>query len=641
MQRLLPILLLLCLACGRLAAQSATEAALLGQLRTHPSDTGRVRLLNALCYELHDSAPTRALTYGEQGVALARSLRDQSGLLQGLLNLGSCYANLADGPHALQLQQEALHLARRLNSADGIVRSYAGMGGVYHERNDTAAALVNYRRALERVYQPGVRVRTQLMLFGNLGNLYFYLGRRQEALVFTRRALQLARRTGDRAGESLYLADLGSFYLQMDQLETAEGLLRQAVTLVEPLNTPRFEAGHLELLATALLIKGEIEEAEELTRRALALSRRIQYRERVLDAYSLMAEINASQRNFEQAYVWQNRFRDLNDSLNSRSRVQTLTALQTRYETAEKESQIRQLTERSVVSQQRNRALWGAIAALLLGLSGMGLLYGKLRRSRAALATNHRILEEATQELRQLAASKDRLYAIVAHDLRGPVTSFAGVTELIDFYLKQGDEKGLRRLPNLVRQSAHQLNHLLDNLLNWAVNQTGELAFRPERLSAIELLVQALELYANTAEAKQITLQLEAPPELAVWADAHMTQTVLRNLVGNALKFTPSGGTICLRAKALPGSGVQLSVADSGTGMAASQVAAVLTDTGPSRPLKREPGSGTGLGLLLCRAFMHRQGGSLDIKSAPGQGTTVSVTLPAARGRSGSELLVL
>ncbi|RPD46354.1 sensor histidine kinase [Hymenobacter sediminis] len=632
MQRLLFLCFLLCaVACTTVAAQTAPEAKLLRKLRTQPSDTGRVRLLNALCYELHDNAPTQALAYGEQSVALARGLQYQPGLLRALLNLASCYANLADGPYALQLQQEALQLARQLNDPDGIVRSYAGMGGVYHERNDTAAALRNYRRALKLAYQPRVRVRTQIMLFGNLGNLYFYLRRRPEGLVFTRRALQLARRTGDRAGESLYLADLGSFYMQMDQLETAEGLMRQAVTIVESLQNHRFEAGHLELLATVLLLRGNLEEAEELTTKALQLARRINYQERVLDAYHLMAEINASRRQFETAFDWQNRFRDLNDSLNSRSRVQTLTALQTRYETAEKESQIRQLTERSKSSQQRNRALWVAIAALLLGLGGVGLFYVKLRRSQAALAINHRFLEEATKELRQVAESKDRLYAIVAHDLRGPVTSFAGVTELIDFYLKQGDEQGLRRLPNLVRQSAHQLNHLLDNLLNWAVNQSGELAFRPERLSVESLLSQTIQLYANTAEAKQITLELDASEELAVWADAHMTQTVLRNLVGNALKFTPANGTIRLAAEALSGSGVRLSVTDTGTGMEASQVTALLTDAGPNTSTRRGPRSGTGLGLLLCRAFVQRQGGSLDIKSGLGQGTTVAITLPAAR----------
>lgn len=629
MRRLVLVCYWLCCSCGVVAAPAVTAEGLVRQLSTQPPDTGRVRLLNALCYQLHDNAPTQALAYGEQSVALARRLQDPPGLLRGLLNLASCYANLADGPHALQLQREALLLARQLRDPDGIVRSYTGMGAVYHERSDTAAARLNYRRALARVYEPGVRPRTQLMLLGNLGNLYFYMGRQQQGLTFTRRALQLARRVGDEAGESLYLADLGSFYLRLDQLDTAEGLLRQAVAQVEPLQHYRFEAGHLELLATVLLRKGELTEAEELVNRALILARRINHQERILDAYNLLAELSVSRDDYRGAYAWQTRFRDLNDSLNSRSRLQTLTALQTRYETAEKENQIRHLTERGVAAQQRTRALWGAIAALVLGLGGMGLFYTQLRRNRAALAANHRALEAATQELRQLAASKDFLYAIVAHDLRGPVTSFAGVTELIDFYLKQGDEEGLRRLPNLVRQSAQQLNHLLDNLLNWTVSETGELAFRPERLGVAELLTQTVQLYSTTAEAKEVTLLVETDPTLAVWADSHMTQTVLRNLLGNALKFTALGGTIQLTAQALPAAGVRLRVQDTGSGMSPEQVEALRTEISSQGP--RGPRSGTGLGLLLCRAFVQRQGGGLEIQSIPGQGTTVSVTLPAAR----------
>ncbi|SNR77379.1 MULTISPECIES: ATP-binding protein [Hymenobacter] len=606
------------------------EVAVLRQrLASQPDDTTRVRLLSTLCYQLHDYAPAQAIGYGEQAMKLARRLNDQPGLLRSLLYLGSCYANLSDGPQALKLQQQALRLAQRLNDTDGVVRSHTSMGGVYHERNDTAAAMLNYRRALKLVYHPDVSVRTQLMLFGNLGNLYFYLQHREEGLLYTRRALQLARRTGDRAGESLYLADLGSYYMQLLQLDTSEGLLRQALMLVEPAKKYRVEASHLELLAMVLLLKNELGEAEELTRRALLLARQINYKERVLDAYSLLAEINASRRDFEDAYQWQNMFRDLNDSLNSRSRQETLTALQTRYETAEKENQIRLLTERGILAQHRNRELWGAVGLLLLGLGGMGLLYGQLRRSRAALAANNAALQEATNELRQLAASKDRLYAIVAHDLRGPVTSFSGVTELIDFYIQRGDEQGLRRLPDLVRQSAQNLNRLLDNLLNWAVSQTGELAFRPERLLLLELLEEAVALYATSAEAKQVTLAVTCPPDLTVWADPHMTRTILRNFLSNALHFTPREGRIHLQGQVLPTGDVQISVQDTGDGIPAEQVASLLTANSP-QAASLGPRSGTGLGLLLCRVFAQRQGGVLDIVSLPGKGTTVSVSLPAA-----------
>ncbi|AII51584.1 hypothetical protein N008_06255 [Hymenobacter sp. APR13] len=602
------------------------------RLVVQPLDTGRVRLLAALCYELHDSDPTRALRYGEQAVALATTLRDQPGQLHALLNLSSCYANLSDGPHALRLQQQALTLARRLRDTDGIVRAYTGIGGIHHERNDTVNALRNYQWALEKVYSKGVKTRTQLMLFGNLGNLYSYLGRYAQALLYTRRALQLARSTGDKAGESLYLAHLGTHYYQQNRLDLAEGLLREAITLVEPLRSYRIEAGHLEMLAIVLLLKDQLDEAETLTRRALRLARQTASQERLLDGYNLMAEINASRRQYEQAFEWQNRFRDLNDSLNSRSRLQTLAALQTRYETQGKEHQIKLLTQQGELQNLRNQKLWAVVGALVLGLGGVFFLYLKLRQSRAALAANNMALHQATRELREVAASKDRLYAVVAHDLRGPVTSFVGVTELIEFYLRKGDENGLRRLPVLVRQSANSLNSLLDNLLSWAVSQTGELVSQPEWLSVDELFTEIEELYRTTAEAKQIRLTASEVPGLQVWSDLNMTRTILRNLVGNALKFTPSGGHIQLDAATTPDHSVLLTVADSGRGMPAEQLDALLRDSASSPMMvsaSNNSRSGTGLGLPLCRAFVERLHGTLTVESTLGQGTVVQIRFPA------------
>ncbi|QNH61909.1 ATP-binding protein [Hymenobacter sediminicola] len=616
-------------------ASDSAVTKLIRKLATQPRDTGRVRLLAALCYELHDAQPTRAIHYGEQAVDLATTLHDQPGLLRSLLNLSSCYANVSDGPHALQLQQKALMLARQLHDNDGIVRAYTGIGGVHHERNDTTNALHNYTRALALAYDKGVRVRTQLMLFGNLGNLYSHLHNFPQALLYTRRALQLARTSGDKAGESLYLAHLGTFYYQQNQLDTAEGLLRKAITLVEPLKNYRIEAGHLELLAIVLLLKEQLDEAEALTVRALQLARQTNYQERILDGYNLMAEIKVSQREYEQAFNWQSRFRDLNDSLNSRSRLQTLTALQARYDTKEKEHQIRLLTQRGELQQLRNRELWAVVSTLIVGLGGIGLLYWQLRRSRSALATKNVALHQATHELREVAASKDRLYAIVAHDLRGPVTSFVGVTELIEFYLRQGDEKGLRRLPALVRQSAQSLNGLLDNLLNWAVSQNGELVSQPESLPVNELFAEIEELYRTTAEAKQIQLHTPDLPELdlRVWADRNMIRTILRNLVGNAFKFTPGGGQIALTAHSAPdGSSILLTVADSGRGMAAEQVEALLHNGTRQQLLpviSHNTRSGTGLGLPLCRAFVERLHGTLSLQSVLGEGTTVWVQLPA------------
>ncbi|WP_139361819.1 ATP-binding protein [Hymenobacter sp. CRA2] len=614
----------------------AQDTLAVGQLRQRlrqlPADTSRVRTLNRLCYALHDLAPSQALIYGEQAVTLARQLHDDPDLMYALLYLGSCYANISEGPHALRLQQEALTIAQRLRHTDGIVRGYTAMGGIHHERDDTTSALRNYHLALQHVREPGVSVRTQLMLYGNLGGLCSYMGRATEGLNYTRQAVLLARRHGDRAGESMYVGNLGTHYLRLGRYEIAEGLLRKALTLSEASRSLRVETSQLTLLATLLLVQGQLDEAEELTQRALQRARQIDFPERVLDAYDLMANINVGRRDYEQAYRWRQSFVGLNDTLNNRSRLNTLSAMQTRYETRVKENQIRLLTQRTELQQVRNRELWAIVGTLLLGLVGVGGLTWKLRRSQQALAANHAALEQANNATRQLAASKDRLYSIVAHDLRGPVTSFVGVTELIDFYLRTGDQEGLRRLPEQVRQSAQHLNGLLDNLLNWAVSQTGELAYQPHNQPIADLLSDTIGLYRSTAEARQVSLTADAPTELLVWADAHMTRTVLRNLISNALKFTPRGGSVHLSARQLALDEVQVSVADTGAGIAQEQVDALLRPlTSPPRPAAGQARSGTGLGLPLCLSFVQRQGGQLHLDSTPGIGTTVRFTLPAGR----------
>ncbi|RYU83730.1 ATP-binding protein [Hymenobacter persicinus] len=603
-------------------------------LRTLPASPRRVAVLDSLSYALHETAVPQALAYGEQGVALARRLGDFRGLMRCLLSLGNCYASSSDGPHALALYNEAHGLARRLNDADGLVRSYSSMAGVHHERGDTTIAWRNYKEALRLVNRPGVSEHTQLILYGNLSSFYFYLERHPEALRYMHKALYLARRNHDRSGEALHLANLGTYYWQKGRVEMAEGLIRRALEITQDLHEPRYEAGNLELLSLILLQSHRTDEAADYAQQALQKSRQSHYLERVLDAYNVLAQVNTQQQNFKQAYQWQERYLALNDTLNNRQRLNTLMALQTRYDLLDKEHQIRLLTERAHLEQLRNRTLWAVVAFLVLLVAGVGVLYWQLRRNRAALRVNNRALQETTAELRRVAASKDRLYAIVAHDLRGPVTSFVGVTELIGFYLSRRDEDGLRRLPELVRQSAHSLNGLLDNLLNWAVSQTGELAFRPEKLEVAELFAENAQLYQTTAEAKQIRFETMHDPNLRLWADHNMTRTILRNLVGNALKFTPPGGRILFCAAANPDNGtITLTISDSGHGMAPALVAEVLhSQEMPQMPGPAHgPRAGTGLGLLLCRAFVKRQGGSLSIQSTLGAGTTVQVQLPGVR----------
>lgn len=595
-----------------------------------PPDTNRVRLLDSLCVQHYDNAPEQGIVYGRQALALARQLHDQRGQLMSLLSLGVCYTNLSDSRYALTLYKQAMSLARRLNSYDGIVRSYQHMASVHSARGDTATMWRLYRPALALAYHKGVQRPTQIALFGDVGVLLLTMHRNQQALRYLHRALLMARRSKDVLAQAQYTADLGTYYQSVEQYDTAEGLMHNAVRLAQEQHNAKIEASTLLQLSHVLLARQRPAEAEVAATQALELARTHRYYAYLLDAYGTLARIAAAQGDFAHGYDWQQRYLLFNDTLNSHDRLVTLAALQQRYETQDKEQQIARLTANEELQSMLNRQLIVTIVILTIGLAGFVFIYLQLRRSRAALSSNHRALQETTAELQRMAASKDRLYSIVAHDLRGPVTSFSGVTKLIEFYLNNGDEAGLRRLPTLVHQTTTSINHLLDNLLSWAVNQNGELAFQPEPLPVAELFAEIVELYQTTAQAKQIQLLTEVSAQLALYADYNMTRTILRNVLGNALRFAPVGSTVWLRAyPAASHQAVVLACTDSGPGMSADQVETLLHPPSVPQPTRWQRREGTGLGLVLCRAFVARQHGALRILSAPGHGTTIEIELPS------------
>ena len=619
------------------AAIEPLRRRLAGQL----PDTTRVRLLTVVSYALREEQSARAISYGESATALARTLSpEQRGplLLPALLSLSSCYANLSNSAEALRLLAEAQALARQQHNYDALVRTYCNQGSIYHSRGDTATAGQHYRHALRLLATPsgeGVTPRTRMKLLGNLGSLAYLRNQQGRALHYDSLALGLARRSGDAPAEATYLSSLATYLMQSGQLPRVRRLLLQSLAISQRQHAVRTQAELQSQLAQYYTKASEPDQALLAAREALRLVRQSRYLECALAAYGQLAALAAGQQDYRAAYEWNSSYVALNDSLNSRQTMQTLAVAQVNYEAQERARRLRQLTAEQATQVQRTRLLVGVIAIMALILGVMVQLYRNLRRSRAAVAANNRALEKASAELRAVAVFKDKLYAIVAHDLRGPVTAFAGVTSLIDSYIAQNDQAGLARLPALVRQASDSLNHLLDNVLNWAVSQTGELECRPVPLLVADMFAECQALYQTTAAANWQHITATAPEGLRLLADRNMTRTILRNLVGNALKFMPTGGHVHLDAAPDPDDAgmVLLTCTDTGSGMSAATVSALMS--GPALP-EPTPGpslrtTGLGLGLVLCRAFVHRHGGTLVIQSRPGAGTSVTVSLPMAK----------
>jgi signal transduction histidine kinase len=275
--------------------------------------------------------------------------------------------------------------------------------------------------------------------------------------------------------------------------------------------------------------------------------------------------------------------------------------------------------------QARSRLLMTAIFGLALALGVFGFFYGKVRRQRRRLA-------RSAAELRRLNATKDELMSIIGHDLRGPVAAFQQVGGLVAHYAAHPDPAELRELAQELDAGARELGTLLDNLLHWARTQTGQVLNHPEDVSLDVALASAMALFRPAAAAKHVALQTNVVPGTppAVRADPHLLATVLRNLVSNAVKFTPENGHVEVAAQIGTPGWVELTVSDTGVGLTPEQKE-LLFSLHPDRSTAGTAGEGgTGLGLLVVRHFVALLGSELRLTSEAGQGARFSFTLPVA-----------
>ncbi len=243
-----------------------------------------------------------------------------------------------------------------------------------------------------------------------------------------------------------------------------------------------------------------------------------------------------------------------------------------------------------------------------------------------------RIQDELTQSeagLKEANAAKSKLFSIIAHDLRGPIGNFIPIIDVLtddDYDLTNENRNKL--LAELKRASITTLG-LLENLLSWSVSQSERFELVSVNLSVRELIHRNVTLFATGANQKSLSIQEKAEGELIAFADLHTIDLVVRNLMSNALKFTPNGGIITISARSA-GEQIEIEVADSGVGMTPEFAGNLFK----SKVIQSTPGTnrekGSGLGLILCKDFVERNGGKIRVESELGKGSRFIFTLPKA-----------
>jgi two-component system sensor histidine kinase/response regulator len=247
-------------------------------------------------------------------------------------------------------------------------------------------------------------------------------------------------------------------------------------------------------------------------------------------------------------------------------------------------------------------------------------------KQKEAIAQNGLLLQDQTEELTRLNSFKNRLFSIIAHDLKSPIYALRNLFRNMQLYDLPADEiKGM--VPEVVNELTYTTS-LMENLLLWARSQMQTDAVRPQMIDISGMMTEVGRLLRLQADAKKIRITLGTDSSVIAFADKDMVNLILRNLLSNAIKYTPEKGSIHVGARRTV-EGIELFVKDSGMGIPPEALEKIqLNNFYTTKGTAGE--SGTGLGLMLCKEFAARNDGTLRIESEPEKGSTFTVTLRAA-----------
>ncbi len=591
--------------------------------------------------------PNEKLIYAKRAYTAA-SDASMEGKMMAATKMGVCYGMLGVLDSSEVFFRETLDLGLEASDSSYVSRGYNGLGNIYRIKGELEQALGFLLRAIE--YGEGVPVRNwNADIIANVSGVYYDLRDYESALEKANEARALYMELGDSANISYSANILAIVHRALGNLDEALRYNREALRiLIESKDTVQIvynyntnveilmEQGRLDeaaeyanrtvemsqkfgerdpyisaltTLASIYYRQDKIDQAEEALERALKEAREYSFKTQIPNIYLMKALIAASNGQNTEAFDLMEQRTQINDSIRSSEVSDRMAELNMKYETEKKEAEIERLNAKQEQSRRVNYIILSGTAFILIALIVIWYSY----RQRMKISA----------ELQRANDAKDRLLSVVAHDIKNPLSAMKGISGLLNEEYQSLAEDQKREMIAAIDSSSDKLYELLQNLLDWSISETGGLSFNPEKQSLKQIAEEAISLFQPAIAAKELTVHNNISKNVFVRADYKMIFSVFRNLLANAIIFTPNQKDVFLEAVFGEGE-VKICVRDTGKGIEAEQQEDLFT--------KRESSSksGTGLGLILCKEFVERHDGKIWVESTEGEGASFYFTIPAA-----------
>lgn len=240
---------------------------------------------------------------------------------------------------------------------------------------------------------------------------------------------------------------------------------------------------------------------------------------------------------------------------------------------------------------------------------------------------NHLELAGSRKEIIEMNRTRDKLYSIIAHDLRSPYSNLKLMISAVAGGQLDPSSSDFMDIMNDMEKSVFATSLLLENLLGWTTRQSNSIPFSPELVSVNPIIAEGVLFLKSNARIKNITIELDVPDELKAYFDTVTINTVFRNLISNAIKFTPENGTIKI-SSGTNEKYIEISILDTGIGMSEEVIQIIFKDHEPHTSPGTENERGSGLGLHMVKEFIEKNRGKLKVESTKGKGTQFTISLP-------------
>ncbi|HTF18866.1 MAG TPA: tetratricopeptide repeat-containing sensor histidine kinase [Chryseolinea sp.] len=623
-------LLLLVLVVQGIQARANTSTAVESE-----QDTTTLRQLTAQGRALLYQRPDTALLMLMEATKLAERLHQPAMQAESMAWSAVAYYVLGEYDQAMPLFIEARRLAEETQNHNGLATALNGMGLIYQTQHMYQKAISLHKQAIIHARSIPNMERVTANRF-NIGLAFDELGQYDSSLFYLRGALQLSREHALHRLLLMSLNRLAKVHFHLKAYDKADSLYNVA------LNYSELEDNWEKCFSWAGLAElndaqGRYRSGIENGLRSLAIARQMHAKWDVIHAAQILSQLYAHQHAFEQAYEMMNTAQAYKDSVFNEEKENKLNYIELKEtELAKARLEHENVIQLGKIKEKNSQII---IAVIVVGALLIVVLIINSRQRHKALLSKQLLLinqmmerqnnmvEKQNKELLELNQTKNRLLSIISHDMRGPFNTLRSMLEL----LRMGglDESQQQMVFKDLSETFRSVSGTLEGLLQWAHSQMNGLEATPQVLAADDIIEKAVHFWEPSAFKKALRIH-HKPRGHAVYADGQKLETVVRNIVGNAIKFTPSEGSISIDTVQRDNR-TGIVVRDTGMGMPSGMRDGIFTFQKENRREGTLREKGSGLGLMISHQLTLKNGGDIEVESEEGKGSTFTIWLPSEK----------